>query len=71
MEVLRSAMRRDGAARSLTTLAHLLSSVRLRRLAAWLLPALMLALPSLSFAQVAGLPALNATPGRTAARRIR
>ena len=63
MEVLRSAMRRDGAARVLTSLKQLRSSVRLRHLVALLLPALMLALPSLSFAQVAGLPALNATPG--------
>src|ERR1700743_3272585 len=63
MDVLRSPMRRDGAARALTSLRHLLSPVRLRHLLALLLPALMLALPSLSLAQVAGLPALNATPG--------
>src|SRR6201994_3457419 len=63
MEALRSAMRRHGAACALTSLARLVSSVRVRRAAALLLPAVMLALPSLSFAQVAGLPALNATPG--------
>ncbi|MBV8626824.1 MAG: flagellar type III secretion system pore protein FliP [Paraburkholderia sp.] len=44
-----------------TLIARLL--ILLRRLAPFALPALMLGLPSLSFAQAAGLPAFNTSPG--------
>jgi flagellar biosynthesis protein FliP len=51
MQLNRNALRSRGAARVLPAVCAIA------------LPALMLALPSLSHAQVAGLPALNATPG--------